>query len=1127
MHDEGFHGWISFDCGSEMEDAIPAAHYTRALRRHTDIYHRVGSYGDSAVIKYFSYTLLVWLLFVGYSTAFATPARNKLRVSENLAETAARWSTDSITADPSQPASVAIRRPNPEDSSLTSDWKKEVRDLNETAYGLERKARWDEAVEVLTRAERIANDHSGAEGEETVRTLNLLGYVYLYLDRPREAQTCLLRALNLAARYSGIAHPLSSDTHYLLGLNYQRIAVYDSAVICFSRALQERRESGTVNEPGSIGVLLGLGNAEAALEAYTTAEGHFNEALALIKQSGLEESYEGATCYHGLARLYTTRADMEKAVRCEERALQITRNVFGELHPTVPSSFISLGDLYCIQGDFERSAEYYGEAANLLRTLGSSYSRQVAWAEQKLASAYGEAGQLYRARKTCEGVLAALREELGELHPDVASAHSDLGFLLLKAGFRVEARAQFDSALTIYGNVSAGNRDARGRLYAEVACLLPPSSPERTAAIDSSSRMLSTPGDHSVVEAAGAYRRLGDACAGTDAERAMRYYQRALKVLCPTYSGRESGDNPEVNAALNGKELLETLLAKARLLERMHGRRRGDAELLEASLRTFEEAAVVVASLRNIYRSEQAKLDLGSQAVNISEHGIEASLKRYRQTGREEYFQKALWFSDGCKAGVLLEGVAGAQARKRAGIPESLLSEEKNLADAVSYLERRILQAGNDDGPNKMKALSTRLFARHRQLDSLWNAMTKSYPELLVAMDPQQTLDVPAIQADLEQNTALLEYFCGGKSITLFLIQKERVRVFRLARPRDFDDLVHTYLWASRTADSRAFMSSSSRLCDILVRPALGFLRGMDHLIIVPDDILSSIPFESLISKHDAGKSTDYGDADYLIGSHAISYAYSAAHWMSKARTGEMTERKEGETFVGFAPVFGDSVRNGYLASSTISRLKRDENLFRSVTVDGKRFAELPYSQVEISSIAREFSQRGEPCATYLHTAATKEAFEKAAENARFVHLATHGIVSEAHPELSALVFSQPADTASADNGTLYSDEICDLRLNADLLVISSCESGVGKLVPGEGTMAVTRGFFQAGVKNVVVSLWKVLDQPTATLMLRFYQNIIKGYSYPKALRAAKLSMIRNPLTAAPAIWASFILIGN
>jgi hypothetical protein len=84
MHDEGFHGWISFDCGSEMEDAIPAAHYTRALRRHTDIYHRVGSYGDSAVIKYFSYTLLVWLLFVGYSTAFATPARNKLRVSENL-----------------------------------------------------------------------------------------------------------------------------------------------------------------------------------------------------------------------------------------------------------------------------------------------------------------------------------------------------------------------------------------------------------------------------------------------------------------------------------------------------------------------------------------------------------------------------------------------------------------------------------------------------------------------------------------------------------------------------------------------------------------------------------------------------------------------------------------------------------------------------------------------------------------------------------------------------------------------------------------------------------------------------------------------------------------------------------
>jgi CHAT domain-containing protein len=232
-------------------------------------------------------------------------------------------------------------------------------------------------------------------------------------------------------------------------------------------------------------------------------------------------------------------------------------------------------------------------------------------------------------------------------------------------------------------------------------------------------------------------------------------------------------------------------------------------------------------------------------------------------------------------------------------------------------------------------------------------------------------------------------------------------------------------------------------------------------------------------------------------------------------------------SFVGLAPVFADSTTNAVVAFADNAPKRLDEDQLRSVTVDGKKLAPLPYSRIEITNIAREFTRLGRPSTVLVDGSATKPAFERDAEKARFVHLATHGVVSGMHPELSALFFAQSHDGASPENGILFANEIGELHLNADLLVLSSCESGVGKLVHGEGMMAMTRGFFQAGVRNIVVSLWKVLDEPTAVFMLKFYQYINRGYSYPRALRAAKIDMIDSSPTVPPGIWAGFILIGG
>ena len=135
--------------------------------------------------------------------------------------------------------------------------------------------------------------------------------------------------------------------------------------------------------------------------------------------------------------------------------------------------------------------------------------------------------------------------------------------------------------------------------------------------------------------------------------------------------------------------------------------------------------------------------------------------------------------------------------------------------------------------------------------------------------------------------------------------------------------------------------------------------------------------------------------------------------------------------------------------------------------------------------------------------------------------------MDEASPELSGIAFHEYGNDNAPEDGILYASEVYNLNLNAELVVLSSCESGAGKVVKGEGVMALTRGFLYAGTPNILVSLWKVSDQHTQELMVAFYENLLKGDDYPAALRKAKLAMLADKANHYPDLWSSFILIGR
>jgi CHAT domain-containing protein len=297
--------------------------------------------------------------------------------------------------------------------------------------------------------------------------------------------------------------------------------------------------------------------------------------------------------------------------------------------------------------------------------------------------------------------------------------------------------------------------------------------------------------------------------------------------------------------------------------------------------------------------------------------------------------------------------------------------------------------------------------------------------------------------------------------------------------------------------------------------------------VLVPDGSLCYLPFEALLesapAQAEARKPIQLVNLPYLVRSYDVSYSYSASFYAN------CVERSRGMTatgdFSGFAPVFADSSSSSLLASNWLAH-QSDPAAFRSIAVDGKVFSELKYSEEEVESISGDFRQNGLPVSEFLRGRATEEAFKQLGGRSKFVHIATHGLMNEEHPRLSGLLFS-PAGDSGQEDGILYAGETYNLKLDADLLVLSSCQSGVGKMVRGEGVMSITRGFFYAGARNIVVSLWRVYDKQTAQLMKEFYKNILDGEEYARALRKAKLQMIENPSTSFPSKWAGFVLMGR
>lgn len=475
---------------------------------------------------------------------------------------------------------------------------------------------------------------------------------------------------------------------------------------------------------------------------------------------------------------------------------------------------------------------------------------------------------------------------------------------------------------------------------------------------------------------------------------------------------------------------------------------------------------------------------------------------------------EALAVSEAYHARAFLDLLVESRANLRGVLPKDLREKEENILKRISATQRELWQEGIST--KREQELKRELADAESALEQFQLEVRRSNPRY-AALKHLELLPAKRIQSEvLDAHTGLLEYFLGPNKSFVWLVSKDKVSYAVIPSAPDLQQMVTDYRKSiadkSDIKDSaNGFAGQSRRLYAALIKPLAADLNSLRRLVIVPDGPLAYLPFESLLSDVKAKEGSGF-----LLERFAISYEPSASALAAIEKTNRQTETRG---IVAFGdPAYPDSAERSPATAST-----RTATAY--LAERGMDLRPLPYTRIEVNDIGALFPAADRKI--FLGTEANEmNVKSQSLEKYRYVHFAAHGIVDEENPDRSGVVLS--LQNNDAQDGILQMTEIMSLKLNSDLVTLSACRTGLGKVISGEGVLGLTRAFMYAGSRSVAASLWNVNDAATADLMKSFYANLKQGLPKDEALRQAKLRLVhgKQPTWRQAYYWAPFVLIG-
>ena len=774
-------------------------------------------------------------------------------------------------------------------------------------------------------------------------------------------------------------------------------------------------------------------------------------------------------------------------------------------------ALIAIGNLKRKFGESQLALHAYGEAKALAERTGDKTSQAIVLAgiaavhfqvgdKRKAAQLMASAVDLFELNNQKWGAAEA-RLDLGSIHQSLNDHQKALEYLeQAHALFRVLSMKRFESlALRAIGfsYYSLGDSTRALRSYQEALDLMRSGQDQRQ-----DSYTLNYIGN--------VYERL------KRPDLALSYYHRALPL------SRLSADPIGEALALYNLAHLE--------------RTTGD---IAVARQDIEKAIGIVESLRTKVFNQDLRTSYFATVRDMYELYTDVLMLLDKQNPNSGFDTRAFAISERSRARSFLELLVEAKANVREGIDQELLKRENDLSEALNIKAQRQTQLLARGNQHEIDAINKEIETLTSDLAQVRDQIKSKSPRYAALTSPQP-LDPSQVQTQvIKDDSILLEYSLGNERSYVWLVTRDSLTAYELPSRAQVEDVarrLYELLVAFQQVHGEAMAQTAERRKNVelelpgvvaeLSKMVLGPLAGRlqsKRLLIIPDGALQYIPFQMLVDP-DSSKS--------MVASHEIIYEPSAS--TLGLILSELDERKQKDNAVAVLadPVFeADDPRvkrrekNGTQSVDTteLKQTLRDIGL----SPDGVEIPRLLASRTEADSIIDAI-----PWGTGLKAvgfAATRDrVLQPDLGDYRVVHFATHGVINNEHPDLSGIVLSLFDEQGRPQDGFLRLHDIYNLRLPADLIVLSACSTGLGKEVKGEGLVGLTRGFMYAGASSVVASLWKVDDEATAELMKQFYAEMFKnGLTPAAALRQAQLTMSKHERWSAPYYWAGFVIQGR
>jgi CHAT domain-containing protein len=855
---------------------------------------------------------------------------------------------------------------------------------------------------------------------------------------------------------------LLADIYYRFGLLLDYQVQPDSALYYHQNALEIRKRNvGMNSEPVAASY-----NAIADIYRYTfldyyTAEKYYLGALEIREKIPFEDQYKRLAdlCYN-LATTYRLKGDGEKAITYASQAQSYYRLNNSRDYVNFSVCQNVLGNTLFQKYQYRASIECFSNAIDFIQN-------STRYAEIYLPTYFTNLGAAYIELNEADTALFYLDQALQILLQSGDSGQMAHTYQQMGAA---HSKNRSDSALIYYDRSLNINRQVYGNDHPKTA--------------------------HIYMDF-GKYYGINK-----DYETAITYIDQALKIMNYQQLLEQGQDHLALDFDVSA--ILEGLAIKSSSQIKLYYTL-NQLAYLESAFENYLMIDNIISKYRSVILREDSRLELAKEYKYTYEEALKCGYELYQVSPTEKVIDAIFRFMEKNKALVLMDFLHQAEINNSLDIPDSIRLTEQSLQAQLNFYTSELYQLV---GTEAAAAQHARIFSTERQLERLRFDLADRYPEYYKIKYTPQFSSLTKCRAYLQKKHAsLIEFFYGDSALYVLAVNPEGKgdKFYKVEDLTSMKSLVNTFLNSlhadfninNAEQDLDVFYETVSELNRILLAPALTdkkFMTDYRNLIVVPDGILSFVPFEAFIADGSNDKAINYRKFTYLIRNYSFSYSFSSQVLM-ESNSAEF-EEYGGKTLV-FS--YGQDGEGAKITNGTVRGTSEESEYIASLM----------------------------PAMMFSGKEATKLNFKQHANEADIIHLALHGKANVENPLKGSIIFNSNGNSSAYDH--LYSYEVMNFNLKARLTVLSACETGMGKIYEGEGVYNLARGFRYAGCPTLISSLWKINDTSTASIVKGFYQQLALGKTLDDALKQSKNQYLNSAdeLLAHPRYWAGMLLIGE